>query len=330
MLAAELFRQIQNNLEPSSDNRYRVVSLPDMFHKLSCSEEGYPKFFVETSDHSAMMHNLNAEMLTVEYDMPCNIIEVNQVVDNLRYTIITLQSPEETLQKMFLDVFLMMLRSLPPKPSNPLIASKIENLLSIFAKLRKKPIHKLQGLWAELLVIEQSKDPTTTARAWHSLPESKYDFTMGRDKIEVKSTMNEQRIHRFSNAQLNPLGDSRLLVASVIVRESAKDQNGLSVFDLYDSIALKINSDSVRMHVYEVIADTLGNEYNNGRKKYFDYSEACDSLAFFEHTDVPKIPSDSIPELVTEVKFSSNLSHLSDIRTKGYDRGDSTLYNALY
>ncbi|MBO7648615.1 MAG: hypothetical protein J6S48_04575, partial [Bacteroidales bacterium] len=50
---------------------------------LSCSEEGYPKFFVETSDHSAMMHNLNAEMLTVEYDMPCNIIEGNQVVDNL-------------------------------------------------------------------------------------------------------------------------------------------------------------------------------------------------------------------------------------------------------
>ncbi len=330
MIAAELFRQIQNASEPSSDNRYRVISIPDMLHKLSCSEEGYPKFFVETSGNSTLMHNLNAELLSVEYDMPCNLIEGNQVVDNIRYTIITLQSSEETLQKMFLDVFLMMLRSLPLKPSNPLIASKIENLLSIFAKLRKKPIHKLQGLWAELLVIEQSKEPVTVARAWHSLPESKYDFTMGRDKIEVKSTMNEQRIHRFSNAQLNPLGDSRLLVASVIVRESAKDQNGLSVFDLYDSIAKKITSDSVRMHVYEVIADTLGNEYNNGRKKYFDYSEACDSLAFYEHPDIPKIDPDAIPELVTEVKFSSNLSHLSDVREKGYDRGDSNLFNALY
>ena len=330
MLAEELFRQFQNSVEPSSDNRFRVISLPDMLHKLSCSEEGYPKFFVETSDHSAMMHNLNAELLSVEYDMPCNIIEGDQVIDNVRYTIITLQSSEETLQRMFLDVFLMMLRSIPPKPTNPLIASKIETLLSIFAKLRKKPLHKLQGLWAELLVIEQSKDPMTTARAWHSLPESKYDFTMGRDKIEVKSTMNEQRIHRFSNAQLNPLGDSRLLVASVIVRESAKDQNGLSVFDLYDCIALKINSDSVRMHVYEVIADTLGNEYNNGRKKFFDFSEACDSLAFFDHIDVPKIDSDAIPDLVTEVKFNSNLSHLTDVREKGYDRGDSTLFNALY
>ena len=317
-------------MEPKSDNRYRVVSIPNMLHKLSCSEEGYPKFFVETSDHSTMMHNLNAELLCVEYDVPCNIIEGEQVVDNLRYTIITLLSTEETLQRMFLDVFLMMLRSIPPKPSNPLIASKIETLLSIFAKLKKKPIHLLQGLWAELLVIEQSKDPLTTAQAWHSLPDSKYDFTMGRDKIEVKSTMSEQRIHRFSNAQLNPLGNSRLLVASVIVRESAKDQNGLSVFDLYDSIALKINSDTVKMHVYEVIADTLGNDYNNGRKKYFDYSEACASLAFFEHTDVPKIDPSAIPMLVTEVKFNSNLNNLSDIREKGFDRGDSSLFNALY
>ena len=84
------------------------------------------------------------------------------------------------------------------------------------------------------------------------------------------------------------------------------------------------------MHVYEVIIDTLGNEYYNGRKKYFDHCEACGSLAFFDHADVPKIDPETIPVLVTEVKFNSNLSHLSDIRLKGYDRGDSLLYNALY
>lgn len=330
MIARELFEEIQEFAAISNENRYRVVALPDQLHKLGCSEDGFPKFFLVTCDNTSMMHNLNAELLSVEYNMPCNIVEKDVQIDNQRFTIITLRSDNEQLQKMFVDVFMMMLSMMPQKPSNILIASKIESLLSIFSKLKRKPVHKLQGLWAELLVIERSKDSLTIARAWHSQPESKYDFTMGRDKVEVKSTSSENRIHRFSLDQLNPSDSSRLLVCSTIVRESAKDENGLSVYDLYDSISMKISDSEVRLHVYDVMMETLGSDFYIARKKYFDYSEACDSLSLFVHTDIPKIEKSCIPELVSEVRFSADLSHLTDARDKGFDREDSSLFYALY
>ena len=87
-----------------------------------------------------------------------------------------------------------------------------------------------------MLLIEQSKNPTKIARAWHSQPNSKYDFNLGGEKIEVKSTQSENRIHHFSLDQLNPSPNSKLIICSVIVRESAQGENGFSVFDLYDKI----------------------------------------------------------------------------------------------
>ena len=330
MIATQLYDEIQKFACSNFDNRYKVISLPGLPHKLGSSEDGFPKFFVVSSGNSGLIHNLNAEILSVEYDMLCNIVEENKEIDNQRFTIITLRSDNEQLQKMFIDVFLMMLQMMPAKPTNLMIASKVESLLSIFSKLKRRPVHKLQGLWAELLLIEQSKDPVTVAKAWHSQPESKYDFTMGRDKVEVKSTSSEQRVHRFALDQLNPSENSRLLICSIIVRESGKDANGLSVYDLYDSISMRIADNEVRMHVYDVMAETLGSDFYSARKKFFDYSEACDSLALFEHIDVPKIDKTYIPELVSDVKFCSNLSYLTDAREKDFDREDSTLFFALY
>lgn len=325
----EIYQQMRESSVQSSEDHYQVRSLPGRLHKLGASDEGFPMFFIVTSDH-VMMQNLNAELLSVEYNMLCNIIDGDVVQEGLRFTIITLRSTNEQLQKMFIDVFLMMLDSLQQTPSNLMLASKIESLLSIFSKLKRRPIHKLQGLWAELLLIEQSADPTAVARAWHAQPESKYDFTMGGDKVEVKSTQGEQRIHRFSLDQLNPSENSRLLVCSVIVRESAKADSGLSVFDLYDSINYKITDSEVRMHVNDVFAETLGSDFYVAQKKYFDYTEACDRLALFDYREIPKIDRENIPEHVAEVRFSADLSHLTDIRERGYERGDSELFNALY
>lgn len=325
----QLYNQLNNSSEQETENRFHVISLPGKLHKLGTSIEGYPKFFVVTDDQN-MMQNLNAELLSVEYNVLCNIVEANTVYDNQYFTIITLRSDNEQLKKMFLDVFLMMLETLPQRPSNISMASKVENLLSIFAKLKHRPVHKLQGLWAELLLIDQSKEPTTVAHAWHAMPNSKYDFNIGGDKIEVKSTQGENRVHHFSLDQLNPSPNSRLLICSVIVRESAQGAKGLSVFDLYDRIAQKISDIQVRMHVSETIADTLGSDFYEAQNKYFDYIEACDRLALYDFVSVPKIDKNNVPEHVTEVRFSSNLTYLKDIRDYDFDKGDSELFNSIF
>ncbi len=323
------FKRIQETADISSEDSYHVFSLMGQLHKLGASKDGFPKFFVVAKDNT-MMQNLNAELLSVEYNMLCSIIEKGVTLDNQRFTIITLRSDNEQLQKMFIEVFVTMLHSLPAEPTNMMIASKVENLLSIFAKLKKKPIHKLQGLWAELLLIDQSSDSSVVARAWHSQPQSKYDFTMGDDKIEVKSTRGENRVHRFSLDQLNPAPSSNLLICSTIVRESAKTDGGFSVFDLYEKISKKIMDGEVRMHLYNVITDTLGSDFFSAQKKYFDYHESCDRLAFYYYTDIPKIERNQVPENVTGVKFNVDLSYIKDVRENGYHWNDSELFNALY
>ena len=113
--AYQYYIQIRNESGTLEENRYRVISLPGRQHKLGVSEDGFPKFFVVTSDHK-MMQNLNAELLSVEYNMLCNIIEGDITYDNERFTIITLRSENEQFQKMFVDVFLMMLDTLPQIP----------------------------------------------------------------------------------------------------------------------------------------------------------------------------------------------------------------------
>ena len=328
-IACQLYDNLKTISVTPSESRYRVISLPGLLHKLGMSEEEFPMFFIMTSDNN-IMQNLNAELLSVEYNVLCNIVDGTEILDNQHFSIITLRSENEQLQKMFVDVFLMMLNTLPSQPSNIDVASKIENLISIFSKLKHRPLHLLQGLWGELLMIERSLDPTIVARSWHALPKSKYDFNLGGDKIEVKSTQSENRVHHFSLDQLNPSHNSRLLICSVIVRESAQGDTGLSVFDLYERIVKRITDGEVRMHIYDVIAETLGSDFYNAQKKYFDYIEPIDTLAFFDYLDIPKILKDSIPEHVSEVRFSSDLTHLMDVRNKKYDRSNSELYNALY
>ncbi len=285
--------------------------------------------FIITNMSKSSPRNINEELFSVEYNVECSLISENQETTDAVFSIITLRSTDDYLKKIFFDVFMMMLLSLPETPSDHEIAMKIEGLLSIFASLKKVPIHKIQGLWAELLVIECSKNPIIVAKAWHNSPCSKYDFTMGVDKVEVKSTSTEQRVHKFSLDQLNPTASSKLLVASVIVRESAKDDNGLSVDDLYKKICKKISDIDLRMHIYSVMINTLGNEYEKADNLFFDYASGKDSLKYFDHTDIPKINKAHVPELVNAVRFDSDLTHLESIEDKGIRYEKNTLFGSL-
>lgn len=103
------------------------------------------------------------------------------------YAIITLRSVEWALQSSFIDIVVLMLQKLQPVPSRKTLSVEVEKLITIFSALVNPPVKKIQGLWGELLVIEQSDYPEILINAWHSSPTAKYDFTMGRDKIEVKA-----------------------------------------------------------------------------------------------------------------------------------------------
>lgn len=71
---------------------------------------------------------------------------------------------------------IMMFDRMPEIPSKREIAIEVENLISIFSAMTCPPRKKIQGLWTELLVIEQSYKPEVLIKAWHESPTAKYDF----------------------------------------------------------------------------------------------------------------------------------------------------------
>lgn len=323
------FRSLESTTH--KDNTYNVISLFDMLHKLGASKEHYPMFFIATNDAPNNIPNTIRELLSVEYDMECTINEVSGNSILRKFAIITLRSSDKHLQSYFIEIFAMMLMKMPQQPSKQELSIEVERLVAIFSALSATPRKKIQGLWAELLVIERSLDPQTLINAWHSIPSSKYDFTLGRDKIEVKSTSSEERVHRFSLDQLNPSPSSRLLIASITVRESGQDLNGLSIRDLYDRICNRLQNIEAQIRLYTIIAQTLGNDINKIDAVCFDYITASDTLAFYDYQTIPRILKKDVPYNISEVRFVCNITKLKDITaSNSFDKNDSQLFNSLF
>lgn len=325
-----IFNQFKE-LNRSDESRVNVIDIPSLPHKLGMTSEGFPVFFIVTNTTPFNAQNIEREMLSVQYDMPCTLISDDDEQNNA-YSIITLRASEVSLQSYFIEIFLMMLGKIPAIPSKRELAIEVENLISIFSALSKPPRKKIQGLWAELLVIERSLHPETLISAWHSQANAKYDFTMGRDKIEVKSTSGEERIHHFSLDQLNPSPNSRLLIASVIVRESAQGSGGMSIRDIYNKICTKVSANNARLKLYSIMAECIGSDLTKIDSIFFDYVEASDTLAFFDANQVPHVEKNSIQPFVSDVSFSSNLTHLIDISNPQsiFDRSNSPLFKSLF
>ena len=120
-------------------------------------------------------------------------------------------------------------------------------------------------------------------------------------------------------------------MASTVVRECAQSETGLSVFDLYNRIIERISDNEKRLHCYTVIAETLGDSLPKAKKVFFDHVEASDSLAFYNSSSVHKIEKSWVPENVTDVKFMSNLTHVTPVSRENDSEliDSSNLFNTV-
>lgn len=80
-----------------------VLSIDGMLHKLNLSPDGFPRFFVATSPDS-MGVNIVREVLSVEYNTPCTVCGEGGVKEEAIFTMITLRSPEHSLQDYFIEI----------------------------------------------------------------------------------------------------------------------------------------------------------------------------------------------------------------------------------
>lgn len=320
----DIFLDLEGN-NAAEDGKFSAKPLPfNPNHKIGIDSNSYPLFFVECIDYE-VIPNIDLELISVQFNQLCRLTDRDKTSEG-RYTIISLKTINLDFLRYFIDVTSLILQRMSKRPSHKEVTSELAKLIELF-KVFSKPSRKtIQGLWAELFVIEQAKDPVYLLQSWHVSPEDKYDFNDGNDKVEVKCTASSQRKHRFSYEQLAPNAKSQLLIVSVITTRSGKGKN---IFDLKDSILKKVQDVKLQLLLNEVIASTLGADFDKAFEYYFDYQMAIDGLSFFDVKEIPNIPSYVIPVELSNIKFDCDLTKIRVASKETNPSLNTILFNSL-
>ncbi len=276
-------------------------------HRLGCSQERYPIFFVESCDETFSV-DIELKQFSVNFNQVCNLRRTDGETITKKFTLILLKSHEEDIQRYFLELVYLLLRKLPSMPTISSLKGELYKVISLFSSLPELSMEVVKGLWAELFVIARSQDPLYLINSWHISPKDKYDFNDGIDKVEVKATGNTDRVHMFSIEQLSPNEGSQLIVASIVVVPSGRGSN---IFDLIESISMRVTCVEALLKLKEQVYLTIGPKINETKEIRFDMNMAVDTYKLFDHSNIPVIALSAIPKEVSRVSFASCLKDLS-------------------
>lgn len=303
---------------------FAVTSIPHIKnHKIGISKENMPVFFIKCETDSKTI-DTNLEFISVQFNRQCQLIDQKGKKTESIYTIISLKSNAVYLQEYFLKIVYVLLNNIAEKPFLKELKIEIDKLINLFSKFTKPPIKTIQGLWAELLVIQQSNNPDYLIQSWHNASSDKYDFNDGIDKLEVKSTSKNRRIHNFSYEQLTPNIGSKLFVASVLILETGK---GTSIFDLIEMIEKRVSDKNSIFRLNELVAFTLGKDFEKSINSFFDFQFAVDSIKYYNSIDIPTITANSIPSNIFNIRFDCDIT---DVITIKKNTLKSELFNSLF
>lgn len=276
-------------------------------HRIAKSFNDNPSLLILISEKNQdfFVANQNLFNIKVTHNVKCEI-ETDKKINHNNFSVVSYVGQNDDVKDIFLKTCQVLIKSLGQSPSNKKIKQTVDKFIELFKAIKEPPKKSIQGLWSELFLIEQSNFPEKIISGWHSTPEEKFDFSFDKLRVEVKSSVTESRTHHFSLAQLNPINDTIIIIASILLNTSV---SGLSVLDLIMRINNKLDSfpkQKEKLHL--LVYSTLGDGIKRINEIKFNYELAKESLQFFKSEDIPKINSKDIPNGVSSVKFVSSLN----------------------
>lgn len=306
-----LFSKLPTPETDSSSEAFSAQAIePSSTHRIGKDAESRPAILISTSDPngSNAHYPVALKHISVRYNMLCQVTDAGHQPRQGRFIVIRCESHEEDLIEYFLRTMDVHIHSIGSAPSSDQVADMVEKLIELFRALSRPSKHSIQGLWSELLIIAESSDPMLLLRSWHAEPGERYDFSARGQRVEVKSTSSQARVHHFSLEQLNPPTGTTALVLSMFVQHSA---DGLTVLDMTDSIQSQIGDHmSLLAHLHRNVTITLGSDWRQASSLRFDDQLAKESIRIYEVGSIPSVNWPT-PLEVTDVKFKSNLSRVA-------------------
>lgn len=315
---------------PENDSKvFNATPIPDYPNfRVAIDFEGNAVLLLSVSKKikDLSLKNFRLKYLKLEQNIECKIHE-NDSLKLQTFTVITFRCSDRNLQEYFLRISETLVKTVGQNPTQQQVIDSLKKFVEVFKTLTDSPTNTINGLWAELFLIENSTNPKELINYWHNLPEEKFDFNAGIERIEVKSSSNFERKHIFSAEQLNPPYDTQVLIASVFLKQH---NSGYNIQQLIDRISEKVvydfeTADKLNTIVFRTLGSSL--EHSIGIK--FDYEIAQQSLRFYRHQDIDRIEEIHIPNNVSEVKYKSDLTNIKAVNPKIDFIPDGKLFNAL-
>jgi hypothetical protein len=256
---------------------------------------------------------IRLESLEVQFEVQ-SLIKAGREISEGTFTVVRCRSPEPEIIHYFLSVCETIVRLLGAQPTRAAIAGAINRLALIFQRLQSPPSRPVNGLLGELFLIRQCHNPILTLAAWRTQDVSRFDFSAGDIRLDVKTTNGRIRAHSFSYEQCNPPTGTTAIAASLFVERLA---GGVSLRELILEVErLAGSSTELVMKLHDIVAGTLGNSLPEALSIRFDRRLAASSLQFYDLNAIPAIRGD-LPAGVRDVHFRSDLSAAAAISIAG-------------
>jgi hypothetical protein len=300
----------------TSSNQFIARSIPGFEpHRLAKGNDNTPALLISlgTASPGYALVPINLAHLNIRHNIECVITQEDGTQEKGNFSIVRCVGEDHLLHAYFLRVLGSILTLIGLYPSQAEISSAINKLIELFRVMSEPARKSVQGLWAEVLLIALSTEPEVVLSAWHTTPMDLYDFNAGNQRIEVKSAAGRQRHHHFSLAQLQPLENTNVLIASMFMERSA---GGTSLETLISEIRSRLpNQPELVLRLEQVVIATLGEGWKKGLQARFDRELAESSLKFYEQRIIPAVDP-QLPPTVTDVRFKSDLTNLPTVSRK--------------
>lgn len=294
---------------PKSGNQFifSAVPIPDYpNHRIAKDRQGNPCFLISTSGNEReIIPNQRLYNLAIHYNLQCEILQ-EATSNRGSFSVILYTGNDQTLIEHFLSLCRLFLVSLGHNPTNEKVGEITNKFVDLFRNINQPPQKSIQGLWSELFVINESSNPSKLVKAWHSIPEERYDFSFDNTRVEVKSSGNRIRAHHFSFEQLSPPQNCKLFIVSLFAEIVS---GGVSVLGLIQDLESKLSDIHLIEKLKTLTFSTLGRDLNRIDDIRFDAVLARESLKVFDWRVIPRI--EEVPSSVYDVHFKSSLEGLT-------------------